>query len=123
MLPESSAALARITQALVAVAFLAGCVPIAQPVTAASDDDACQRTIAALVASKRFAAEELVDCEGGASDERPGYYVLRVNGVCRDPQGCGSVLMGWYAVEAATGAVYDWDVNEWQLGQRIDGQS
>lgn len=73
-----------------------------------------------LAANKTYRAKQMAGCDGGASDEFPGFYILRVNGICRDPQGCGSVLMGWYAVEAATGAVYDMDVGEWRIGQRID---
>jgi hypothetical protein len=74
-----------------------------------------------LAANKTYRADQLAGCDGGRDENNPGYYVLRVNGVCRDPQGCGSVLMGWYAVGAATGAVYEWEVAEWQLGPRIDG--
>jgi len=73
-----------------------------------------------LAANKVYHAEQMANCGGRDSEDLPGFYVLRVNGFCRDPQGCGSVLLGWYAVEAATGAVHDWDAAEWQIGPRID---
>ena len=37
--------------------------------------------------------------------------------VCQD--GCSS-LVGWYAVERKTGAIYEWDVNESVVGARVD---
>jgi hypothetical protein len=76
-----------------------------------------------LAQNNTYRAEQMTGCDGGTDENNPGYYVLRVNGFCRDPQGCGSVLLGWYAVEAATGAVHDMDVGEWQIGQRIDRKS
>jgi hypothetical protein len=102
--------------------LLGGCAHAKAPQAVASDDQACERVMSVLVANTTYRAEQLAGCDGGRDENNPGYYVLRVNGVCRDPQGCGSVLMGWYAVEATTGAVHDWDVAEWQLGPRIDGQ-
>jgi hypothetical protein len=32
---------------------------------------------------------------------------------------CGSTLIGWYAVEKASGRVFEWHVGEWKLGPPI----
>ncbi|QDH34743.1 hypothetical protein E2E27_10665 [Porphyrobacter sp. YT40] len=113
-------AYAKINLALAGAAVLASCAAAeaAGPVT--SEDQACNRVMAVLAANKTYRAEQMASCDGGEDDNNPGYYVLRVNAYCRDPQGCGSVLLGWYAVEAATGAVHDMDAAEWSVGQRID---
>jgi len=106
--------------ALVAATALWVCAPAKAHQPVVSDDQACERVMAVLAANTTYRAEQMAGCDGGVSDEFPGYYVLRVNAHCRDPQGCGSVLLGWYAVEAASGAVHDWDVGEWRIGARID---
>ncbi len=110
---------AKINLALLPAAFLAGCAPVDTPTPVASDDQACERVMAVLVANKTYRAEQLAGCDGGKDDDNPGYYVLRVNGYCRDSLGCGSVLLGWYAVEASTVAIHEWDVAKWRLGPRI----
>ncbi|WP_285709618.1 hypothetical protein [Erythrobacter oryzae] len=76
--------------------------------------------MAVLAANKTYRAEQMASCDGGKDDNNPGYYVLRVNAYCREPQGCGSVLLGWYAVEEATGAVHEIVAADWQIGPRID---
>ena len=113
---------AKINLALFAAAMFGGCAQSVAPLPIASADQACERTMAVLVANRSYPADQMVGCDGGTTDENAGHYVLRVNGVCNDPQGCGSVLMGWYAVEASTGVVYDWDVAELEIGKRIDRQ-
>jgi len=113
-------AYAKINLALLAGCLLTGCAHAKAPLTVTSDDQACERLMSVLAANTTYRAEQMAGCDGGVSDEFPGYYVLRVNAYCRDPQGCGSVLLGWYAVEAASGAVHDWDVGEWRIGARID---
>lgn len=60
----------------------------------------------------------IAGCEGGESEDIPGLIVLRLNAVCRQEL-CGSVLMGWYAVDVETMRVWEWDVEAWQLGEEI----
>lgn len=119
-MPVTETAFAKINLALAAAIWLAACAPMEETTLVTSDDDACERVMAVLAANKTYRAEQMASCDGGKDDNNPGYYVLRVNGHCRDPQGCGSVLLGWYGVEASTGAVYDWDVGDWRRGPRID---
>jgi hypothetical protein len=113
---------ATVSFALFAAALLGGCTQSVPPVHIASADQACDRTMAGLVATRSYRADQMVGCDLSETDENPELYILRVNGVCHDPQGCGSVLMGWYSVVVSNGAVYDWDVGEWQRGTRIDRQ-
>ncbi|NBB25301.1 hypothetical protein GVM20_09210 [Porphyrobacter sp. SLTP] len=119
---HTQTAQAIIKLALLATVTSAGYASAEEPLPMTSDDQACERVMSVLVANRTFHADQLAGCDGGRDDQNPGFYVLRVNGICGDPQGCGTVLMGWYAVEASTGAVHKWDVAEWQLGARIDGQ-
>lgn len=119
-LPLTESSCAKTTFAFFAVALLGGCTQAAVPLSMASDDQACMRTMAVLAANGTYQPEQMAGCEGGKADESSRFNVLRVNGLCRDPQGCGSVLMGWYAVDSSTGAVYEWDVTEQKPGQRID---
>ncbi len=122
-LSVTKTAYAKTNLALLAAAMFAGCASAEEPQTVTSDDQACDRVMFVLAQNNTYRAEQMASCDGGTDENNPGYYVLRVNGFCRDPQGCGSVLLGWYAVEAATGAVHDMDVGEWQIGQRIDRKS
>lgn len=115
-------AYAKINLALVAAMSFGGCAAADVLDVVASDDQACERIMAVLAQNKTYRAEQMAGCDGGKDDNNPGYYLLRVNGYCRDPQGCGSVLLGWYAIDEKTGAVFEMDFAEWQIGQRIDGQ-
>jgi hypothetical protein len=113
-------AYAKINLALLAAAMFAGCASAEEPQSVTSDDQACERVMSVLVENNTYRADQMANCEGGADENNPGYYVLRVNGFCRDRQGCGSVLLGWYAVDEKTGAVFEIDVAEWAVGPRID---
>ena len=113
-------AYAKINLALLAVSLLAGCAHAKAPPNVTSEGQACERVKSVLAANKTYREEQMAGCDGGKDDNNPGYYVLRVNAYCREPQGCGSVLLGWYAVEAASGAVHEIDAADWQIGQRID---
>lgn len=116
----TKATFAKINIALGAALSLAACAPAEAPRLVASDDQACERVMSVLAGNTTCTADQMASCEGGKDENNPGFYVLRVNANCREPHGCGSVLLGWYAVDAATGAVHDWDVGEWQIGLRID---
>jgi len=119
-LTRTETAYAKINLALLVAASLVGCAPVDAAKAVSSDDQACERVMSVLAANKTYRADRMAGCDGGKDDNKPGFYVLRVNAYCRDPQGCGSVLLGWYAVEASTGAVHDMDVAEWTVGPRID---
>jgi hypothetical protein len=108
---------ARITLALAAATWLAACSPVGEPTKVTSDEQACQRVMDVLVANQVYRAEQMASCEIGKDEVNPGFYFGRVNAYCRDPQGCGSVLLGWYAVEEKTGTVHEWDYEEWAVAK------
>jgi hypothetical protein len=116
-------AYAKINLALLVAALLVGCAPVDAPKAVLSGEKACERVMSVLAANKTYRAEQMAGCDGGKDDNKPGYYVLRVNGSCHEPEGCGSVLLGWYAVEEKTGAVHEIEVSEWQIGRRIDREN
>jgi hypothetical protein len=112
---------AKINLALLAAALFAGSASAEEPQPVTSDDQACARVMAALAAKKAYRAGQMANCDVGKDGVYHGYYTLRLNGHCRDLQGCGSVLLGWYAVDEKTGAVFEMDLRSgWNLGPRID---
>jgi hypothetical protein len=113
-------AYAKLNLALLAVTLCAGCAPAEELQSVTSDDQACERIMSVLAENRTYRAEQMASCERGTDENNPGFYVLRVNAHCREPQGCGSVLLGWYAVDEKTGAVHDIDAAEWTIGKRID---
>ena len=54
---------------------------------------------------------QIAGCEVSDRANAQDFYVLRLNGLCREDV-CGSVLLGWYGVERETGEVFDWDIAE-----------
>ena len=70
--------------------------------------------------SAGFDMSLIASCDMAGSHTEGGnkYQVLRHNGYCEQDV-CGSVLMGWFAVNTATGEVHAWDVGEQLLGTQI----
>lgn len=85
-----------------------------------ADAKTCDRLKASLVASGDFEEKNIAGCDGIIdSSNRPGFRIARVNGYC-DEEICGSVLMGWFAVEEDTGRVFEVaDVADWKLGSEV----
>jgi hypothetical protein len=86
-----------------------------------SAEEACDRARAAVAARGDYRISQIVGCDGGLSSDHideVGYYVLRLNGACRE-EICGSVLLGWYAVNQSTGDVYDWDIGDSKPIKRV----
>jgi len=100
---------------------LAGCTGT-PPAAVASAEAACTVTTARVTAARGLTLDHVAMCdhirEGGTPE---GYYVLGLRAHCREAL-CGSTLMGWFAVETATGAVFEWDVVEWRPGPEVDGR-
>jgi hypothetical protein len=86
----------------------------------AADAKACNLIKAALVARGDFKATDIAGCDGIIdSANPPGFRVTRVNGYCHE-EICGSVLLGWFAVEEDTGRVFEIaDVGDWKLGSEV----
>ncbi|HZG34176.1 MAG TPA: hypothetical protein VEZ59_12930, partial [Sphingopyxis sp.] len=72
------------------------------------------------VAYRDFQAKDIAGCDGIIdSSNPPGFRILRVNGYCQE-EICGSVLMGWFAVEEETGRIFEVaDVVDWKLGSEV----
>jgi hypothetical protein len=52
------------------------------------------------------------------ADSPPGYYVLALHSN-RHCEGICSTNMGWFAVQKASGRIFEWDVGEQKLGSPI----
>lgn len=65
-----------------------------------------------------YPAQQASGCFEVTEQDPPGFYVTRLNAVCQQ-EICGSVLLGWYAVEAKTGRVFEWDMGALEMGPEI----
>lgn len=102
--------------------FVAGAMPGAAPVQAApvrTGEAACAVAKAAVSAQRRFSVSRIRLCDtANPVHNPPGFYVFGLHGWCGD-EICGSTLMGWFAVQKATGRVFEWNVAENKLGPPI----
>lgn len=87
----------------------------AVPVTA---DKVCSKIRAAVIGRGDYPASQVAGCFEVTEQDPPGFYVTRLNAVCQQ-EVCGSVLLGWYAVEADTGRVFEWDIVTLEIGPEI----
>lgn len=91
----------------------------ATPEPVASAEAACDVATAGVTAERGLPASHVAVCEGIPEEDSPaGYYVMALRAHCREEL-CGSTLMGWFAVEKATGEVFEVDVNDWEVGRAI----
>jgi len=105
---------------LAGAALLAtGCIN-ARRVAVANEDGACELAKTVVRTDRQLPPSRIAYCDVIAKDDSPrGYYVMalysdrRCDGVC-------SANMGWFAVEEATGEVFEWDVAEWKRGRPVD---
>jgi hypothetical protein len=89
-----------------------------QPVTTA--EAACAVATARVTGERHLPASHVAYCDPvGEADGRAGYYIMGLRAHCLEDL-CGSTLIGWFAVERATGDVFEVDdVSEWTLGRRV----
>jgi hypothetical protein len=107
--------------ATVLPASLAGCAGT-PPVALVSAEAACALATARVTAARGLPRGHVASCDPVRADDNPvGHHVLGLRAVCNQDL-CGSTLMGWFAVEKATGAVFEWDVAEWQPGPEVGGR-
>ncbi len=93
-----------------------------QPDVVASAEAACIVATARVTAERDLPTSHVAQCDPLADAEGPdGYYVLGLRAHCREEL-CGSTLIGWFAVEKATGAVFEWDMAEGQIGVEVRGE-
>jgi hypothetical protein len=102
--------------------FAASLIQWSAPVGAASvttEKAACELTKARVAARDHFPVSAIAFCDLIVPEWQPkGFYVLGLHGKRDDCGGdvCGSTLMGWFAVQKATGKVFEWDMVEDKLG-------
>ena len=102
----------------VSVCASSGCSEPAESVTAATEYQACEILIAAVVADNRYTRSQVAGCDAENVDGLPGYITLRLDGYCRE-EVCGSILLGWYAVEAKSNRVFEWIPGERTVGSEL----
>jgi hypothetical protein len=104
--------------ALLAASMTAWAPPV-QAARVQTTERACAQAKARVSAVRHFPVSAIRSCDTiSATDIPEGYYVLALHGFCRE-EICGSTLMGWFAVQKATGCVFEWDVADWRLGPSI----
>ena len=99
----------------------AGCAGTPR-VAVATAEAACTAATARVTAERDVPTAHVAMCDPLADAEGPdGYHVLGLRAVCNQDL-CGSTLMGWFAVEKATGAVFEWNVAESRVGAGVGGE-
>jgi len=91
-----------------------------------SNADACQLLIDAFPAESLHSDETMAGAKPWC-DRTPGtnrtYFIFGLHSDRRCDYICSS-LVGWFAVERATGRVFDWDISEDVVGRvRWDGNA
>lgn len=109
---------ATVATSLLAASLLQSPAPAtAAPTT--SEKAACDLTKARVAERGHFPVSAIAFCDITVSDSRPkGFYVLALHST-RKCDGICSTHMGWFAVEKATGRVFEWDMVEDKLGQQV----
>lgn len=85
-----------------------------------ADAEVCETVIDAVSKHGLYQRSQIAGCEIVESASQ-GHRILRLNAHCREDV-CGSVLLGWYAVEIQTGRVVDWNIAESTAGEEVDIQ-
>ena len=83
---------------------------------------ACRTVKVRVSASGHFPISVIAFCDILAEPDSPkGYYVLALHSRRDDCGGdiCGSTHMGWFAVQKATGRVFEWDGVEEKVGRLV----
>jgi hypothetical protein len=85
-----------------------------------TEKTACALVKAHVSASRHFLISAIASCDVIAAASSPrGYFVLALHG-SRDCGGICSTNMGWFAVEKATGRMFEWNVADNKLGPALD---
>ena len=81
---------------------------------------ACVAATARVTAQRSLPTSHVAFCDDIPEAAGPrGYYVLALRAHCSEDL-CGSTNMGWFAVQKATGDVFEVDdMTDWKLGRRV----
>lgn len=83
-----------------------------------SERTACERVVESVVQAGRYTRNIINGCGHASDEDAPNYFVVRLNTHCRE-EICGSVLLGWFAVNKQSGRVFNWDVGEGQVAGEV----
>lgn len=103
---------------VIMAATLPGCTDLEMQQAQPSSADPCNDLIEAVIAAGSYRASQIAGCGEGQGEAARNLTILRLNAHCRE-EICGSVLLGWYAVETGTGRVWEWDIGEEEFGREI----
>lgn len=95
-----------------------GCSVPAESVSAAAEGRACEAVRSAVIAERRYTRSQVAGCDAQDVDGLRGYVTLRLEGYCRQ-EVCGSVLLGWFAVENGSNRVFEWIPGEQTVGSEL----
>ena len=87
-----------------------------------TEEAACDLTKARVAARDHYPVSAIAFCDFLVARAQPkGFYVLGLHGKRDDCGGdvCGSTLVGWFAVQEATGQVFEWDMVEDKIGAPV----
>jgi hypothetical protein len=97
--------------------------PLAARMNAApvkTEETACVFVKDRVSAQRHFPVSAIAFCDIIPAESSPrDYYVLALHSR-RDCDGICSTNMGWFAVQKATGRVFEWDVAEDKLGPPVN---
>lgn len=87
--------------------------------TVPSAQAACAVATARVTAQGHLPASHVALCDDIREADIPdGYYLMALRAHCSEEL-CGSTNMGWFAVQKATGDVFEWDVAGAKLGRPV----
>ncbi|WP_374516898.1 hypothetical protein [Brevundimonas sp.] len=94
-----------------------GCAPTPRVST---PEAACATATARVTAQRGLPPSHVALCDHIPEADGPrGYFVLALRAHCFEDL-CGSTSMGWFAVQKATGDVFEVeDMSAWKLGRRL----
>src|ERR1051325_9366107 len=108
--------------ALMLLTSLDPSVAVAGPKSVRTPNAACERVKTVVAARGHFDVRKIAFCDIISKSKSPrGYYVLALHSD-RQCEGICSSNMGWYAVQAASGGAFEWDVSEMTVGPPIPAQ-
>lgn len=97
----------------------ASSVPPNTATSVMTEDAACNSVKARVAAVRHFEVSIIASCDLIVEDAQPeGLYVLALHSN-RKCEGICSTNIGWFAIQKATGRVFEWDVADWKLGRPI----
>jgi hypothetical protein len=84
-----------------------------------SSEHACRIAKSRYAARHHFPVRTIAICDFIAPGDSPkGYYILALHSK-RDCDGICSTSLGWFAIQIATGGVFETNVEDWRPGKQL----